>query len=185
MSTPANPVQAKPDRGEERRIDKTDPPGGIECRKSIADRRHENNLQYVTFYLEDHFLGVEVEKVQEVFKTKEMTRVPLASKEIAGLINLRGHIIITVDLRTRLGFKARETGDKGMSIVVATNEGQVNLLVDRIGGVIEVRSELFEPTPSTLDDRLKNVIKGIYKLQDRLLLALTTDKVSKVDYGGY
>ncbi len=178
---PLDHVEDHENRKSDRRVEKSDPPDGKERRDAIADPREAYNRQYVTFYLGDHYLGIEVEKVQEVFKSKEMTGVPLASSEIAGLINLRGHIIITLDLRKRLGFKEGSPQDEEMSIVVRTEDGQVNLLVDRIGGVIEVRPDLFEETPPTLDKRLAKVIKGIYKLKDCLLLALDSDLVTRIE----
>ncbi len=158
-------------------------PDGPERRTAVADRRHGNNRQYATFFLEGHFLGVEVEKVQEVFKGVEMTPVPLCPAVIAGLINLRGEIVTTLDLRLCLGFSPRPLDGIadgigiGMNVVIRTAEGPVNLLVDRIGDVIEVRPDLFAPPPQTLDPTLRKGIQGVYRLQDRLLLALNTDAV--------
>ncbi|MBN4053210.1 purine-binding chemotaxis protein CheW [bacterium AH-315-L15] len=168
-------------RGGDRRADKGKPAGDVERRVSTADRRHENNCQYVTFYLGDHYLGVEVEKVQEVFTTRDMTGVPLAQPAIAGLINLRGHIIITIDLRKRLVFEERDSEENQMSIVIRTTEGQVNIIVDKIGGVVEVRPDLFESPPTNLEGQLKRVVKGIYKLEGQLLLTLHTELITQVD----
>lgn len=148
--------------------------------EETTDRQDENDRKYATFFLGSHYLGVKVENVQEVFTAKEMTTVPLASPMIAGLINLRGHIIMTIDLRRRLGFDDRPPEDEVMSIVVRTSDGPVNLLVDRIGDVIEVRSDLFEAAPATLEPRLKETIDGIYKLETGLLLALNTELASEV-----
>ena len=147
---------------------------------AVQDPRLETRRQYVTFYLEDHFLGVEVDTVQEVFKAKHMTAVPLAPETISGLINLRGHIIMTIDLRKRLGFNPRLPEEKPMSIVVRTSEGLVNMLVDRIGDVIHVLPELFESPPSTLDPQISKTLEGVYKLEDKLLLVLVTEKITHV-----
>ncbi len=147
---------------------------------SVQDPRLETKRQYATFYLADHFLGVEVDTVQEVFKAKPMTAVPLAPQTISGLINLRGHIIMTIDLRKRLGFKARAEEEKPMSIVVRTSEGLVNMLVDQIGDVIHVLPELFESPPTTLDPQLSETLEGVYKLEDQLLLALSTERIIQV-----
>lgn len=146
----------------------------------VQDRRLEKRRQYATFYLEDHFLGVEVGTVQEVFKAKPMTAVPLAPQTISGLINLRGHIIMTIDLRKRLGFQTRPPEEKPMSIVVRTSDGLVNMLVDRIGDVIYVLPELFEAPPTTLDPQISETLEGVYKLEDKLLLALVTEKITQV-----
>lgn len=171
----------KVDRGEERRGENLGAPDGEERREATADRRHENNLQYATFRIGAHFLGVAVGKVQEVFTAREMTGVPLAPPVVAGLINLRGHIILTIDLRKRLGFSERDTDEEVMSIVVRTSDGPVNLLVDEIGDVIEVRPDLFEPPPATLDKTLSETVEGVYKLKDELLLALNTESITQID----
>lgn len=168
------------ERGDERRESQVSGSEHYDRRAAIADRRQGNNRQYATFYLEGHYLGVEVENVQEVFTAKEMTPVPLSSPMIAGLINLRGQIIITIDLRRRLGFQDRPPEDEVMSIVVRTMDGPVNLLVDRIGDVIEVRPDLFEPPPQTLEAQLGEAIEGVYKLEGQLLLALSTELASEV-----
>jgi chemotaxis signal transduction protein len=68
--------------------------------------------QYCTFYLDDQCFGVEVQQVQEVIRYQELTRVPLASPVVSGLINLRGQIVTAIDLRRRIGMIAYERGGK-------------------------------------------------------------------------
>lgn len=173
--------QSAQTREKERRVKKGCPPDDVERRVATSDRRHENNRQYVTFFLGDHYLGLEVESVQEVFTPREITGVPLAPEAISGLINLRGHIIVSIDLRKRLNFEERPAESDTMSIVVRISAGQVNLIVDRIGGVIDVRPDLFEAPPTTLESQLQKVVKGIYKLDGQLLLALDTELITQID----
>lgn len=163
----------------ERRGGNVGSPTGVERRAAKADRRHDHNRMYATFFIEDHFFGVEVERVQEVFTAQEITSVPLAPPVIAGLINLRGEIVTVLELRNRLGFPPRPAGMEAMSVVIRTAEGAVNLLVDQIGDVIEVTPALFEPPPETVDAPLASVLDGVYKLDDRLFLALDTEAVIK------
>jgi purine-binding chemotaxis protein CheW len=177
-------MDESPDRGKEfipragpRRTADVGPPGSVERRVAKADRRHDNNRMYATFFIEDHFFGIEVEKVQEVFTAQEITPVPLAPPVIAGLINLRGEIVTALDLRNRLGFPPRPAGMEAMSVVVRTAEGSVNLLVDQIGDVIEVLPTLFEPPPETVDPQMAAVLDGVYKLEERLFLALNIQAI--------
>ncbi|MBI1824168.1 MAG: chemotaxis protein CheW [Nitrospirae bacterium] len=150
---------------------------GEQQRNSISDRRHKNNQQYTTFYIDNHYFGIEVLKVQEVLNMQEMTPVPLAAPGIAGLINLRGHIVMALDLRSILGFSSRSGAGGGMNVVVQSGEGPLSFLVDRIGDVIEVLPDLFEPSPGSLDDTLSSVVDGVYKLKDQLLLVLNCEKI--------
>lgn len=134
------------------------------------------NRQFCTFYLSDLFIGVEVQQVQEVIRSLDMTRVPLASSVVQGLINLRGQIVTAIDLRCRLGLKPRTDGRLPMNVVVRTDDGPMSLLVDEIGDVLEVDEATFERPPKTLRDTARELIGGAYKLQDRLLLTLDTAK---------
>jgi purine-binding chemotaxis protein CheW len=136
--------------------------------------------QLCTFFLQDLYFGVEVEKVQEVIRYQEMTRIPLAPEVIAGLINLRGQIVTAIDLRRQLELTARPAGQLPMNVVVRRDDGPISLLVDEIGDVVEVEEESFENPPDTLEPRRRDFIRGVYKLKDKLLLLLETEKAVSV-----
>lgn len=133
--------------------------------------------QFCTFFLDGHVFGTPVPKVQEVILHQEMTRVPLAPDVVSGLINLRGQIVSAIDLRRRLGLPERPEGQLPMNVVVRTADGAVSLLVDEIGDVIEVEEETLESPPETLQGFAREVVRGVYKLSGRLLLALDIDRV--------
>jgi purine-binding chemotaxis protein CheW len=132
--------------------------------------------QLATFYLDGLLFGVEVSKVQEVICHQEMTRVPLAHPVVQGLINLRGQIVTALDLRRRLAMTERASGRLPMNVVVRTGEEAVSLLVDEIGDVLDVTGEGFERPPETLRGEARDLIRGVYKLKDRLLMVLDTEK---------
>ena len=131
--------------------------------------------QFCTFFLNQQFLGVPVEQVQEVIRYQEMTRVPLAPPVIRGLINLRGQIVMAIDLRQRFGMEERPESELPMNVVVRTDDGAVSFLVDEIGDVLEVEEESFEPPPETLQGATRELVRGVYKLQQRLMLVLDAE----------
>jgi len=133
--------------------------------------------QYCTFFLDELFLGVNVLDVQEVIKFQSMTLVPLASRVVSGLINLRGQIVTAIDLRRRLELDDREEGIPPMNVVVRTDHGLVSLLVDDIGDVLEVSDDTFEPPPPTMKGVARELISGVHKLDGHLLLLLDMPKV--------
>jgi purine-binding chemotaxis protein CheW len=130
--------------------------------------------QYCTFLLDGHYFGVDVLKVQEIIRFQEMTRVPLAPPVVRGLINLRGQIVTALDLRRRLEMPDRPAGQIPVNVVVQTDDGAVSLLVDEIGDVLEVSEAAFERPPETLHGAAREVVRGAYKLEHRLLLILDT-----------
>jgi purine-binding chemotaxis protein CheW len=139
-----------------------------------------NTHQYCTFYLDGHCFGLDVLRVQEIIRFQPMTRVPLAPTAVKGLINLRGQIVTALDLRLRLGMSERPTGQEPLNVVVQANDGAVSLLVDEIGDVLEVAENLFERPPETLAKGARELIRGAYKLPDRLLLILDPERAVDV-----
>lgn len=133
--------------------------------------------QYATFHVAGIYLGIEVAKVQEVMREQEMTDIPLAAPAIKGLINLRGQIVVAVDTRRGLGLPPPEIAAPSRNIIIRSDDGGVSLLVDEIGDVIDVPLESFAPVPDNLPAERKELIEGVYNLNDRLLLVLDTDRL--------
>jgi purine-binding chemotaxis protein CheW len=132
--------------------------------------------QLATFRLDGDLYGVEVEHVQEVLKSQGLTRVPLAPPAVAGLINLRGQVVTAIELRERLGRPPRPEGTDAVVIVVRLHGEAVSLLVDSIADVVDVEAKDFEAPPDTLDGQARELIRGAYKLDGKLLLALDVQK---------
>ena len=128
--------------------------------------------QFCTFFIDSLFFGVNVQRVQEVLRAQEMTRVPLAPPVVNGLINLRGQIVTAIDLRRRLELRDRASDRAPMNVVVRTDDGAVSLVVDEIGDVLNVPMSTFEPPPETVTGVARQLVRGIHKLDQRLLLIL-------------
>jgi len=135
------------------------------------------NQKYATFFLNGICFGVPIEKVQEVLEFQEITPVPLSAEVLPGIINLRGQILTTLDLKRRLDLAASEADEQRMMIVVRTSEGPMNLIVDKIGSVTDVDPEQFEKPTETLKAGVRAVTTHVCKLEGRLLLVLDTEKI--------
>jgi len=136
--------------------------------------------KYCTFHVGDWFLGVEVESVQEIVRFQQMTRVPLAPDVVEGLINLRGQIVVAIDLRRQLGLPPRSQDTQPMNVIVRTQDGPVSLLVDDIGDVVEVERERFDAPPDTLRGHVRELIRRVYQFDGRLLLVLDIERATTV-----
>ena len=136
--------------------------------------------QFCTFFLDGYLFGVPVPQVQEVIRHQPMTPVPLAPPAVEGLINLRGQIVLAIDLRRRLSLGERSQGELPVNVVVRTSDGAVSLLVDEIGDVIEVEPSSFEVPPETLRGSVRELIMGVHKLEGKLLHLLDTEKACHI-----
>ncbi|MDD5585935.1 MAG: chemotaxis protein CheW [Alphaproteobacteria bacterium] len=132
-------------------------------------------------YIEGQLFGIPVLQVQDVLGPQKITRVPLAPKEVAGSLNLRGRIVTAIDVRTRLGLAQRDDVTKNMSIVVDYNGEFYSLLVDQVGEVMGLPAGDYEKTPATLDERWREISDGVYRLKEKLLIVLDVKRLLRIE----
>jgi purine-binding chemotaxis protein CheW len=133
--------------------------------------------QLSSFFVDDLFLAIDVERVQEAIQHLEITRVPLSLPLISGLVNLRGQILTAIDLRGCLGLPKRRPDQVPVNLILRTDDGLVSLLVDEIGDVLEPGQDTYELPAATLPGPLRDLICEAYKLPGQLLLVLDIQRL--------
>ena len=124
-----------------------------------------------TFSVGDLLLGIDAAAVQEVLHGQTEVPVPLAPPGVAGLVNLRGEILTSVDSRARLGLAAAERASAA-HVVVRTDREAVAMRVDREGEVVDVADDGVEEVPPTVRESIREVMTGAYGVEGGLLLLL-------------
>ena len=132
---------------------------------------------YVTIMIEDQLFGLPIHEVQDVFTPDAITKVPLASPEIAGVLNLRGRIVTAIDLRTRLGLPSKGEDEHRMAVGIDNNGESYGLIIDKVGEVHRLKKSDFEPNPVNLDPRWAGVSAGVYRLDNSLMVVFDVDKI--------
>lgn len=139
--------------------------------------------EYVTVTIGNQLFGLPIARVQDVFVLNQMTRVPLAGEDIAGVINLRGRIVTAIDLRRRLGVSGDISRAK-MAVGIESNGKSYGLVIDAVGEVLKLGADTAESVPVNLDERLKGVASGVHRLTDGLLVVLDVDRVLDLEFTG-
>lgn len=138
---------------------------------------NDGELQLVSFNIGSEEFGVDILKVQEINRMVEITRVPQAPLYVEGVINLRGKVIPIIDLRKRFGIEARGY-DKNTRIVVVDINGTImGMIVDAVSEVLRLPASIIENPPEIVTGLNSEYIKGVAKLEDRLLIFLDLSKV--------
>lgn len=137
-------------------------------------------LQLVSFNIGTEEFGVDILKVQEINRMVEITKVPQTPHYVEGVINLRGKVIPIVNLRKRFNLETKEY-DKDTRIVVVDIVGNImGMVVDSVSEVLRLPSNTIEPPPEIATGINSEYIKGVAKLEDRLLIFLDLSKVIDV-----
>ena len=112
--------------------------------------------------------GLPISRVQDVFMPERLTRVPLSSGEIAGVLNLRGRIVTVIDMRARLGLPKNDDGKPPMAVGVDLRGESYGLLIDQIGEVLKLADDGREENPVNLDPRMAKLAGGVHRLDGQL-----------------
>ena len=140
-----------------------------------ANTAPADTTDYVTVFVGETMFGLTIDRVHDVFVPAGITPVPLAPKEIVGLLNLRGRVVTALCLRRRLTLPNREADAAQMAIGLEQAGETFALIVDGVGEVLKLGAETHEPVPINLDARWRDLSLGVHRLDGRLLVILDVD----------
>lgn len=134
-------------------------------------------LQLVAFQLGEESYGVDIAQVQEIIRMQPVTKVPGAPTFVEGVINLRGRVIPVLDLRKRFNLPARRDTKDTRIVVVEVPPHTVGMIVDAVDEVLRINEEKVEPPSPFIASIDTEYLKGVGKLEGKLLILLDLAKV--------
>jgi len=143
----------------------------------MATKAQLSEQQFVVFELNGESYGVDIGRVQEIDRMQKITTVPEVPPYVEGIINLRGKITPIVNLRARLGLPAAAETAQSRIVVVMSGDAWVGLVVDGVSQVLRIPAEAVEPPPAMVCLQQTGFLRGVAKLQDRLVMVLDLDQL--------
>jgi len=145
--------------------------------------RQENvsEVQMVIFKLDREEFAVDIYQVREVLNKTQITPLPRSPHYIEGVINLRGEVIPVIDLRKRFGLPELDSGERARVVIVEIQNNNVGLTVDSVTEVLRYSAGAIQQPPSRGSGSRTDFIKGIAKLEERLLTILNLEKILTSD----
>jgi purine-binding chemotaxis protein CheW len=146
---------------------------------SVASRRRGG--KYLTFRLGAEEYGLEITKVREIVGLMPITRVPGAPADVRGVVNLRGRIIPTVDLRLKFHLALAEDSERTCIVIVnvTTPRGstQLGIVVDEVAEVLDLREEQIDHGIDLSAGLTPEFVLGLGLVEERVKILLDIDKV--------
>lgn len=139
------------------------------------------DMKVIVFQLENEEYGIPVQQVRSIEKVQHITRVPRTASFIKGVINLRGVITPILDLRIRLGLAELSVNESTRIIIVSNEDMDVGFIVDAANDVIDLGEDTIEPAPDVVGSVQAEYIKGVAKLEKRLIVMIDLEEVLKVE----
>lgn len=133
-------------------------------------------IEYVAAMVDGQLFGLPIERVHDVFAPERITPVPLAPREVAGVLNLRGRIVTAICMRRRLGLPSRGSHEKSMAIGIEHQGEAYCLVVDGVGEVLRLPAAGRDAVPVNLEPTWARLAAGVHRLENRLLVVLDIDR---------
>ena len=138
--------------------------------EEVADEDDQDRLELLCFNLSDEEYAIEINDVREIVKMVDITDVPKTPDFMLGIISLRGVIIPLMDLRMRLGLEACSYNSKTRIIIASAEDRKIGMVVDAVTEVVGLKKGILEPPPSLLTNINVELLKGVGRYEDRLLI---------------
>lgn len=136
----------------------------------------QTDQQLVVFRLDNESYGIEIFRVNEIIRLREITPIPRTGHHIRGLVNLRGKTIPVVDLHARFLLAPVDDTDSTRIIVVESEQGNVGIVVDEVKEVITLQPDQIEQTPALVASVSIDFVRGVAKQANQLITLLDLDK---------
>lgn len=149
-----------------------------------AQDADEEKIELLAFKLSNEEYVLDINRIKEIIRPVEITRVPRVPLYIKGIISLRGVIVPVYNLKNRLGLsEANEFSNDSQKRILIVNfdEELIGIIVDAVTGVVKINEDIIEPTPQIIKGVDAEYLKGVARTNNRLLILLNLDRVLKRD----
>jgi len=136
--------------------------------------------QFISFSVGPEEYGLELMRVKEVIRVREITWLPRAPSFVKGIINLRGDVIPIIDLRDKFGLETREHTAQTRVIVVEVEGRLMGMVVDAASQVVRIPADQLDPPP-VLGGFSQEFITGVGKIGEKLVILLNPDAILSAD----
>ena len=135
--------------------------------------------QILVFNINNELYGIDILKVQEILNFIQPTPIPNCPDYLKGIINLRGTIILVIDLRARFHFDSPMDPNNCVIVVVAIGNKKYGLVVDSVSDVLTINEENIQEDidiHSGIDNRY---IMGLVKANEQMIILVN----NRIIYG--
>lgn len=141
------------------------------------NNQSQGEQQIVVFDLANESYGIDINAVSEIIRMQDITKVPRTAEFVEGVINLRGKVIPVVDMRKRFGLADVEQTKDSRIVVVDINGLNIGMVVDAVNEVMRISESSVEPPSSVIITEESDYLRGIAKLEDKMIILLDLDRV--------
>lgn len=126
-------------------------------------------MQIVIFTLADQYYAINTERVDEIIKKTNFTKVPNSQTWVEGLVNLRGNVVSLINLFELLHHE--DDMCYNSVIIINDEEEKLGLMVKDIVGVIDIENKDIQK----VNDKAADGIIGVVNTDEYIINIIDID----------
>lgn len=133
---------------------------------------------YVAFELANQVFATDVRNVREILDLQPITRLPNATHDLLGMIDVRDEAIAIVDLCEKLSLQQSVLAVHGRIIVLELGHARttpLGVVADRVLGVVDIAADEIEPPPITMTQWDGAAVSGVARVAGTLTMLLALE----------
>ena len=147
--------------------------------KSKNEELKKSLTQIVVFLLGEERYGIKISQVKEISLFPKFTAIPNSPDYVLGLVDLRGEVIILLDLEKKFHLtNNQKEKQKQHFIVCKSDSGKLGIVVDKVEGIIEISREEVKETDDLIESKISaEFFSGVIVHQDQVMVILDASKL--------
>lgn len=133
------------------------------------------SVQLIVFKLGGERYALEIDKVKEIVPTPEVSKLPRAPRFMKGVANIRGSVMVVMDLEEKFElFRTEDQTDKGFTLVIKNEKFKAGILVSEVPTTLKVEGDIIESSSGIMSNTAldETFIKGLIKKDDGMIILL-------------
>lgn len=138
---------------------------------------------YVVFSLNKQEYGIEISFAQEILRIPDnITHIPNMPNYVDGIFSLREDVIPILNLKKRFGLQLTNQDADSRLLVVNIKDNIIGFIVDDVDEIVQIDESSIDSLESISSKIGKDSVKGIGKIEERLILLLDLSKLENEIY---
>ena len=138
-------------------------------------RLRGQSVQLIVFKLGGERYALEIDKVKEIVPAPQVSKLPRAPKFMKGVANIRGSVMVIMDLEEKFElFKSEEISEKTFTLVIKNDRFRAGILVSEVPTTLKVQGDIIESSSHIMSNTVldETFIKGLIKQEDGMIILL-------------
>ncbi len=143
----------------------------------IVEDQNATRSRFLTFYVDEEQYGIGIKHVIEIIGMQKITEIPEQPKYVNGIINLRGKIIPTIDIRVRFDKEKRPYDERTCIIVIDVLDKLIGIIVDQVSEVTTIDQTSISEPPTFDNNSTDRFINGIARVNEAIIILVNIHKI--------